>query len=97
MAWDADRNLIYSQRCQNLARSMQNLAEEAQRLRTVFIQELQANPAAFADTPIATKAEITTAQSYLTELLTFHNGGGTLANTARGTAWLLPLIDTAPA
>ncbi len=97
MAWDSNRNLIYAQRCQNLAREMANLAEEAQRLRTVFIQELQSNPAAFADTAIATKAEITTAQSFLTELLTFCNGGGTLTNTQRITAWLLPLIDSEPA
>jgi hypothetical protein len=97
MAWDASRNAIYAERCRNVAVAAQNLAEEAQRLRTVFVQQLQSNPAAFADTPIATKAEITTFQSYLTELLTFHNGGGTLTNTARGTAWTLPLIDTSPA
>lgn len=97
MTWDANRNRIYAERCRNVAVAAQNLAEEAARLRTVFIQQLQSNPAAFADTDIATKDEITTAQSYLTEFLTFHNGGGTLANTARGTAWLLPLIDRDPA
>lgn len=97
MAWDSDRNLIYSQRMQNFAREIAGLAEEAQRLRTVFVQELQTPPAAFVDTPIATKTEITTAQSFLTEFLTFCNGGGTLANTTRITAWLLPLIDTQPA
>lgn len=97
MPWDVDKNLIYHQRCRNLAVAMQNIAEEAARLRIIFIQELQSDPAEFANTVVATKAEITTAQSYLTELLTFHNGGGTLADVARGTAWLLPLIDTTPA
>jgi hypothetical protein len=97
MAWDSDRNRIYAERCRNIAKEMQALAEEAARLRTVFTQELQSSPAAFADTPIATKAEITTFQSYLTDFLTFHNGGGTLASTARGTAWTLPLIDTVSA
>jgi hypothetical protein len=97
MAWDAQRNAIYAERCKNVAVAMQNAAEESARLRTVFIQELQSNPAAFADTPIATKAEITTFQSYLTELLTFHNGGATLSNTPRGTAWALPLVDSTPA
>jgi len=97
MAWDANRNLIYAQRCQNIAKAFAQLAEEAQRLRTVFVQELQANPPTFTDTPIATAAEITTFQSYLSDFLTFNGGGGTLGNTARQTAWALPLIDTTPA
>lgn len=97
MAWDADRNTIYAQRCKNFAVAVKNLEEEAGRLRTVFIQELQSNPAAFTDTAIATKAEITTAQSFLTEYLTFCDGGGTLTDVQRITAWLLPLIDTTPA
>lgn len=97
MAWDANRNEIYAQRCRNLAVAVQGLAEEAARLRTVFVQELQTTPAEFTDTEIATRAEITTFQSYLTELLTFHNGGGALADVARGVAWTLPLIDRDPA
>lgn len=97
MAWDADRNLIYARRCQNFSVAMQNLAEEAARLRTIFSQELQSSPAAFVDTPIATVAEITTVQSYLTEFQTFHNGGGALADVPRGVAWTLPFFDSEPA
>lgn len=97
MAWDVNRNLIYHQRCQALARAMANIAEEASRLRTVYVQQLQGGNDAFDDTAIATAAEITTFQSYLSELLVFHNGGGTLGDVARGTAWALPLVDTAPA
>lgn len=97
MAWDANRNLIYMQRCQNAAREFKNLMEESARLREVFVQELQGGNVAFADTAIATAAEITTFQSYLSDFLTFHNGGGTLGNTPRGTSWTLPLTDTASA
>lgn len=97
MVWDANRNQIYAERCKNVAVAMQNAYEEAARLREIFVQELQSNPAEFADTTIATKTEITTFQSYLTEFMTFHNGGGTLTDTDRGTAWSLPLIDTNPA
>jgi len=95
--WNAQRNQIYHERCKNVAVAMQNLAEEAARLRTVFVQELQANPAEFQDTNLATKLEITTFQSYLTELVTFHNGGGTLSDVPRGTSWSLPLVDATPA
>ena len=97
MAWDANRNLIYHERCRNVAVAMQNLYEESLRLREIFVQQLQSDPEEFANTPIATKSEITTFQSYMTEFITFHNGGGTLSDTDRGTAWTLPLIDTNPA
>lgn len=97
MAWNADRNRIFAERMKAFAVAEAALAEEAQRLRTVFIQQLQSDPVTFVDTAIATKAEIVTAQSYLTDFLVFHNGGGALGNTTRGTAWLLPLIDTTPA
>ena len=97
MAWNSERNRIYAERCHNVAVALQNIVEESARLRIVFVQELQSNPVAFADTTIATKGEITTFQSYLTEFLVFHNGGGTLADVARGTAWTLPLIDSEPA
>lgn len=97
MAWNAQRNQIYHERCRNFAVKMQSLAEEAARLRVIFTQQLQSEPEEFVDTAVATAAEITTFQSYLTELLIFHNGGGTLNNTPRGVAWTLPLIDTTPA
>lgn len=95
--WNSQRNQIYAERCKNFAIACQNLAEEGARLRTIFTQQLQSNPAEFADTDVATKTEITTFQSYLTEFLLFHNGGGSLNDVGRGTAWTLPLIDQDPA
>lgn len=97
MAWNAQRNQIYHERCKNVAVAMQNLAEEAARLRTIFVQQLQDPPVEYTDTDVASVSEINTYQSYLTELLVFHNGGSELSNVARGTAWALPLVDSTPA
>lgn len=105
MAWDADRNRIYHQRVRDWAVNILNAAEEAARLRLIHVQQLQSDPAAYANTDIATKAEINTAQSFLTTFLKFARGlsGGAAANEDmdadldRLTAWLLPLIDRDPA
>jgi len=99
MAWNTQRNQIYHERCKNVAVAMKNMAEEAQRLRDIFVQQLQSEPEEFADTDIATKTEITTFQSYLTQFLEFYNGSGSVqspldATVNRGLSWTLPLIDS---
>jgi len=84
----------------NFLVAMRHMAAEAQSIKDVHQQE--AKPAGtphadYDDTSIATTAEFDDAVSYLSEFVTFHNGGATLANTNRGLAWGLPFVDDSPA
>lgn len=100
VAYSVAKNSIFFERMKNLCVAARGLAQEAQALKDVHAQEAKPGGiphADYDDTEIATTAEFDTAVSFLTEYLTFYNGGGTLANTARGLAWTLPFTDTTPA
>lgn len=100
MAYSVAKNDVLFQRMKNLAVAARNLAQEAQAIKDVHSQEAKPGGtphADYDDTAIATTAEFDTAVSFLTEYLTFYNGGGTLSNAARGLAWTLPFIDDTPA
>lgn len=96
MAFSLDKNSIEFQRMKNLAIAARQISREAQAIKDVYNQEMKPGGtpnAAYVNTTIATTAEFDTAISFLTEFITFYGGGGTLANTNRGLAWLLPFLD----
>lgn len=57
MAWSAQKNQIFFERCQNWAASVVNLLEERNRLIALYNNEANGD-AAFVDTEIATTAEL---------------------------------------
>lgn len=100
MAYSSAKNDILFQRMKNVCVAARNLKEEAEAIKIVHQQEAKPGGtphADYADTSQATTAEFDTAVSFLTEYLTFYDGGASLSDAARGTAWTLPFVDDTPA
>lgn len=98
MAFSADKNRVLYERARAFASAMQNLREEAQRLRDIFLQEVKpggVDSQFFVDTDIATKAELTSIMDYCADFKSLNESVQVIA--ADRASWLLPFIDTIPA
>jgi hypothetical protein len=98
MPYNAVKNLVFHQRIQNLAVAYQNLREEGERLRDMYLAEVApggVQNAAFVDTTIASKAEVISIIDYISDVRSFN--GSVAVGAANRASWLLPLVDTNPA
>lgn len=94
MAFSLDKNRNFHERCQNFAKSIQNLREEGARLRAMFLQEVNGSQF-FVDTPASTTGEITGIMNYTADFKSFNENAP--VGAAPRDSWLLPLVDTTPA
>ena len=74
MAWSAQKNVIFFQRCQNWAAAVVNLLEERDRLIDLYTNEANGDPA-FVDTDIATTAEVVALAGVMNALDAMVNNG----------------------
>lgn len=74
MAWSAQKNDIFFQRCENWAAAVVNLLEERDRLIDLYTNEADGD-AAFVDTAIATTAEAVALAGVMNALNSMINNG----------------------